>query len=534
MADIKADFCVVGAGPAGSIVASRLAAAGRNCVLVEEGPRYDMEYRAEAVKKARRRGGGWFEAFNTDRDLPPLKNITRPTTAGEKIHYGHEQGVGGTTLHWMANSPRPNEDDFAIKTKFGYGRDWPISYEELEPWLLQAEHEIGVAGGGDNPYASARSGPFPMPAHSYSEFERTIVAPAFEKAGWKAHTRAVAINSVPRQNRVPCQECRICMGCPSGAKYSADQVQIPAFENAGGTIVRRRLMRLETASDGKKIVAAHVIDQDETPQVVKANVFVLALGGIETTRILLLSKDEGTHKNGLGNLEGALGKNFTALYMHMMQGTLSKPAGKHRGFASVACEYFRRPGVDRSEHAPFFPIVLSLPGVFSTNSAQPYVEMATKNKTISLSKVRQYAGSGFQIWTMHELQGTGHIDLDPEEVDVYGQPRARITYQRNDWERASGEFVAKTYMPKMAEALEAIQTDDIYTTFDGAHPSGTSAMASSPKSGACDRNLRVFGLDNLYAVSSSVIPHLGPFNTTLTTCALAARLADHLIAGGKP
>ena len=97
-------------------------------------------------------------------------------------------------------------------------RDCPIRYDELEPWLLRAEQEVGVSGSDDNPYASPRSGPFPMAGHAFSYFDREAFGPALTRLGITGHSCARAVPTEHYRGRSECLACRACKFCPSGAR----------------------------------------------------------------------------------------------------------------------------------------------------------------------------------------------------------------------------------------------------------------------------------------------------------------------------
>jgi choline dehydrogenase-like flavoprotein len=143
--------CVVGAGPAGAIVAARLAEAGHDVVVLEAGPRFDEESRREKLDSHLRPGeenpwgmGGQRDAYTNegDRDYP--------------LNAARVKGVGGSTLHWQGMVMRLHERDFEMQTRHGVGTDWPIDYDELRPYYAAAERELSVAGADDNPYAPPR------------------------------------------------------------------------------------------------------------------------------------------------------------------------------------------------------------------------------------------------------------------------------------------------------------------------------------------------------------------------------------------
>ena len=135
---------------------------------------------------------------------------------------------------------------------------------------------------------------------------------------------------------------------------------------------------------------------------------------------------------------------------------------------------------------------------------------------------------------MVELEGDGMVGLDHEVLDQFGSPVAKITLTLTDRDRRTPQRMGEA-VAEIGEAMGALQMSEI-TPPDfglGYHPSGATAMADSPDDGVCDRDLKVFGLNNLYVVSNSVFPHMGANPPTLTIIALALRLAAHL-EGRRP
>jgi len=129
---------------------------------------------------------------------------------------------------------RLHEKDFRLRSEWGVGVDWPISYSDLRPYYARAERALGVAGADDDPFAPPRREPFPMPAFppSYSD---SIFAPACERLGIATHSVPNARNSEAYDGRAACQGYGTCQPvCPSGAKYDAGSTSGPPNERAHG------------------------------------------------------------------------------------------------------------------------------------------------------------------------------------------------------------------------------------------------------------------------------------------------------------
>ena len=531
--DIKTDYCIVGAGIAGIILASKLASSGKKILLLDQGRRYSDKHRANMLLKSKDTLNDFVD-YNDEEDLDTITPHTSAAANGEVVEYKNNRlfGYGGTALHFQGIMMRPIEDDLKVKTLFGYGRDWPIAYSELEPWLLKAEIEVGVAGMEDNPYASKRSGPFPMAAHSFSYFDKEIFYPALEKLGLVGHSCPYAVNSQPYGGRSACLACRVCRFCPSGARYSPDQVHLPGLEKHKNVRIIENLSvrKLETDSSGTKIVAAHAIyTQDKSAVLIRSEIFIVAMGGVETPRLLLLSSGNEMQKNGLGNMGNQVGKgysdhaNFAVLY------DAGRKVGGRLGFETMVTEHFRI-NSNRKEQSTF--ILAASPAADWYPVGVPVTQWEWNSKTLSLTDLRERIPQLVSLWVMMELEGKGYLELDEEEVDAFGSPMAKITMRMTDRD-VRVHTKATEWISRIGDAMGAINTSDIIPSGfgrTGDHPSGGTAMARNSDEGVCDVNLKVFGLSNLYLASNSVFPHMGSNPPTLTIVALAMRLAAHLVS----
>ncbi|PRX57508.1 GMC oxidoreductase [Flagellimonas meridianipacifica] len=529
--EIKTDYCIVGAGIAGIILASKLASSGKKILILDQGPRYSEKQRANMMLKSKETLNDFVD-YNDEEDFDTITPHTSAAANDQVIEYKNNRlfGFGGTALHFQGIMMRPIENDLKVKSLFGYGRDWPITYNELEPWLLKAEIEVGVVGMEDNPYASKRSGPFPMPAHSFSYFDKEIFYPALEKLGIVGHSCPYSINSQQYRGRSACLACRACRFCPSGARYSPDRVHLPLLEkNENVRIIENLSVRkLETDSNGKKIVAAHAIrTKDKSAVLIRSEIFIVAMGGVETPRLLLLSSDNGIHRNGLGNMGNQLGKGFTDHSNFAVLYDAGRHVGGRLGFETMVTDHFRI-NLNRKEQSTF--ILSASPAADWYPVGATATQWEAYSNTLSLTNLRKRIPQLVSLWVMMELEGKGILELDEKEVDAFGSPVVKITMRMTDRDMRVHTKAAEL-ISKIGDAMDAINASDITPSGfgrSGDHPSGASAMGKNPDEGVCDVNLKVFGLANLYLVSNSVFPHMGSNPPTLTIVALAMRLAAHL------
>lgn len=178
MADtLQADIVVVGSGVAGALVAHQLALAGKSVIMLEAGPRLP---RWEIVERFRNQ----FDKMDFMAPYPSTPWAPHPEYGppnnylilkGEhKFNSQYIRAVGGTTWHWAASAWRFIPNDFKMKTVYGVARDWPIQYDDLEPWYYRAEQELGVWGPNDEDLYSPRKAPYPMAPLPLSYNEATI------------------------------------------------------------------------------------------------------------------------------------------------------------------------------------------------------------------------------------------------------------------------------------------------------------------------------------------------------------------------
>ena len=519
----RADVCIVGAGPAGGLVADHLASAGYDVVVLEAGPRFDASDRDDRMERAIRPSyhpnevwdmGGERDAFaSADDQFYPL-NAARV------------KGVGGTTLHWQGMVFRLHEGDFEMQTRYGVDVDWPIAYDDLRPYYAAAEDELGVAGtAGDNPFAPPRAEPYPMPGFppSYSD---SLFAEACDALDVAMHTVPNARNSEPHDGRAACLGFGTCKPvCTSGAKYDAT-VHVERAESEGARVVDQApVQRLEHDRDGDTVEAAVYATPDGEEHRQEARQFVLAAGGVEIPRLLLLSASE-RYPNGLANSSGLVGKYFHDHLFAGMGGTLDEPTRQnHVGFLTSESHQFYDDVTD--DRGPFKLEFLNYAG------PSP-VELALNSENFGddlLTELRDGYGNSIAMGGLaaQPPRKANMVTLDSSTTDDHGNPIPEIHWSLG--ERVQNTIEAAN--EKQGEILEELGVDVDWTvgpdnTGPAFHHMGTTRMSDDPSNGVVNPQLRTHDLDNCFIASSSTFVTGGALNPTLTIAALALKCAEHV------
>lgn len=539
-----ADVCIIGSGPAGAMLAASLAQRDHEVVILEAGPRFDPEDRVGQLERALRPehddASVWDMGSERDR-------FTSSGAVPYDLNSARVKGVGGTTLHWGAMTPRLHPEDFEMQTRHGVARDWPLSYDTLEPYYLRAERAMGVSGA-PNPYAGPQSGSFPLPPApaSYSD---ELIGEACKAMGIDLHPIPRAINTEPHDGRSECVGYGTCTPvCPSGAKYDAS-VHVRKAEAAGARLVDRAPVQgLEHDAAGDRVTAAVYATPDGTTHRQRANHFVVACGAVETVRLLLLSRSS-QYPDGLANSSGVLGRYFMEHLGLSITGRLDEPTRQHLiGYSTRMSEQFY--DYDSGPEGSFLLKLSNTAGPSPMDAAferdhrsgalllEGDVDAPYESKTLGSGENTSPADQttnhvSIRVVAEQLPDPANRVSLDRSKTDDHGNPVPDISFsigQRTRDTLACGEEIAREILADLGASEVTANRSPDGDPWPTNHHMGVTRMGTVPGESVVDTTLQAHDLENCYISSSGTFVTAGVANPTLTIAALTLRLADHLDA----
>jgi choline dehydrogenase-like flavoprotein len=526
----SADVVIVGSGVAGSLVAAKLSKAGVKVLILEAGPRVE---RAAALAQFRS-----APVKIPESPYPDAPHASHPNSL-DLDHYFVQDGaikfggtylrqVGGTTWHWLGTALRFIPDDFRLRSRFGVGVDWPISYDDLERWYCEAERELGVAGDSNADLGAHRSQPYPMPPipMSYADVK---TAAALAGTPYRVQPTPQARNSRRYDNRSVCCGSANCIPiCPVQAKYDAT-VHVAQAERAGAQLVADAVVsHVEVGADGK-IASVTVKRPDGTEDRAIGRVFVIAAHGIETPKLLLQSRTERMPR-GVANGSDQVGRNLMDHPTQLTWGLAAEPLGVYRGPQSTAGIESTRGGDWRAEHGAFrlqFDNAgWSWPAGTPESTAQELIRRGLRGADLDRALEAHSSREVTFAPLVEQLPDPANrIVPDFDRRDAIGVPRPKITYSVGEYELKALAHARRVAL-EIAAALKATDIHEGKDILSSGHIIGTYRMGTDARQSVVDPNLRAHDHANLFLLGSGVFPSSATSNPTLTIAALALRAVD--------
>ncbi len=500
------DAVIIGTGAGGAPLMARLASAGLSVVALDAGKFWDPA-----------------RDFATDeREQEKLFwNDERLSAGGNPIGFGANNsgiGVGGSTLHYTAYTPRAHGGDFRLHSEFGVGVDWPFGYADLEPYYNELEQFLGISGPSPYPW-DAHSQPYPLPPLPLNGAAQLMEA-ACGKLGVKTSPAPNAALSAPYFQpgigwRRACTNRGFCQaGCSVGAKASMDVTFIPiALQNGAEVRPECFVTQIETDKSGAVTAVVYTQDGREHRQPCR-NVFLCG-GAIESPRLLLM--------NDLANSSGQVGRNFMAHTAIQLWGQFDDDIRPYKGIpGSLISEDTHRP-----KDADFAGgYLLQSIGVMPAT----YVSQLARAEGIWGEKLRKHMRgynhvAGINICGDCLPYDHNFMELS-SETDVRGLPKPRVHFTAGENEKRMTAHGEKIMRAIWAEA----GAKEVWALERYAHIIGTCRMGDDPSASVVSPDGAAHDVPGLFIVDNSVFPSALSVNPALTIMALSLRTADRFLA----
>ncbi|HUY13414.1 MAG TPA: GMC family oxidoreductase [Terriglobia bacterium] len=554
MANRKVNAVIVGSGAGGGVVAKELAEAGMSVVLLERGKHYTMaDFNHDELKSQYSvppaYGPSVFANPRTFRYTDREK--ARIVYPGVDDIYGKtDAAVGGGTLAYGAACWRYKCEDFRMKSTYGtiVGsslEDWPISYDDLEPYYEKIEYVLGVSGlAGADPFAEPRKKPYPVPPLPINPTGE-IVRDAGRRLGWHPFPPPFAILTAPYHGRIACVQCSWCLAyiCEVGAKSGTEMTVIPAAIKTGHCQLHDQCFVTRILTDEKgRATGVQYFDREKRGHELYADLVVVACSATETPRLLLNSASR-LHPRGLGNSSDQVGRNLNDHTGADAFGIFEQEIPHEKGPGpSIAFNDWNHPrGGEVIGGGYIYNYYCTLPIEFAGNRPPEEPRWGKQHKEFQRCWFRHFIHLGSNCQAMP--QERNRVDLDPRIRDAWGTPVARITHSWLPLDLVIANFVMDKEEMLLKEA-GAIRTWRGRNGRGGVgdHQNGSCRMGNDPKASVVNAFSQSHDVDNLFITDGSVMVTDGGFNPSLTIQALAGRTADYITKqwkggawrGGKP
>jgi 2-methyl-1,2-propanediol dehydrogenase len=526
--DDETNVLVIGSGMGGGAVSKRLSDAGLKVVCLEQGDwvhpiEFPHLYDEWEIEKYRT----WETNPNVRQDPAdyPVTGETSPRMMNV---------VGGSTVHYGGHWFRYKPVDFRKGTEHGLEGtiDWPLTYEELEPFYDINDAEMGISGrAGDpsNPARSPRQGPPVKPGKAGRR-----VAQAWDKLGWHWWPGDNAIVTDHFDGRLPCNFCGNChSGCPRGSLGSVDVAYWPkALRNGVDLRVNARVEQI-LVSDGRARGAVYIDRMTGARHEVRADMVVLAANAVGTPRLLLMSAQKD-HPDGLANSSGLVGTHLMHHVWSFMDMWFEEPTEGYKG--TMGCSVYSQELYDTDLDRGFangmtFLTLASLGAAYSAMGTHvaPPDPWGIDHRDAFNRHFAHHVVCFMQGEDLPVLEN--RVTLDPAITDSSGLPAPHIEYRIHDNDRALAEF-GTDRLRDLAEAADATESHLTGPLFPPPawHLMGTCRMGSSPEDSVTNKYNQTWDVPNLFIADGSALTTGAAVNPTSTIGAVAVRCAEYIKA----
>lgn len=467
------DLVVIGTGPA--------AAFFLHGYLAKAPP----SARVLVLEKGKKRPHSWQLEHKKSLLSESLRHVEfRKRGANDKKRWKFGVALGGSSNLWWACTPRLLPADFELQTRYGVGEDWPVGYDDLEPYYCEAESIMGVAGpSNDSPFE--RSKPYPHAPHAMTKPERLLKEAYPDQVFSLPSARPTAQHG----GRPACCNSGICGLCPVNSKFTVLNQLSEHFEDPRVTLeVGHAAKAIETQAG-----VAHAVVYGEADKRAEAELFAVGAGAFFNPILLLRSNIQG----------GPVGK-----YLHEQVSVHANiyldGVDNFQGSSAITGHgYQLYDGEHRKEHAAGLIEMWNVPSF-----------------RIEPGKWRQILKMQLIYEDLPLEENRVELRADTDKPHVFFNKRS--DYAKKAIKRAQ-EDLERVFEPLPVEKISVTGPRDT----EG-HVLGTTRMGRDPATSVVDGDMRHHSVRNLLMLGGSTYPVSSPSNPTLTIAALSLRAAARL------
>lgn len=550
------DVVVIGSGASGGAVAYTLCKAGYKVAVLEKGRLIKRdEFSKDELAYCRRDlvTPNLFDEYHTIEERVNGKWEVTPTyESGWSFWNGNIVGGSSNLMSGMLHRLHP--DDFKLKSKYGEIEganvvDWPISYDDLEPYYDLTEELVGISGYYQkHQYEPPRSREnFTQPPTKENAVVK-LLDKSCQKLGIQSLVTPRAVLSQDKGDRNACYYSNFCgsYGCSSGAKSSSREALIkPALATGNLTLLTNTHVKSLHSSQKDEVDYAVVVDTiTDKERHIQGKLFVVAAQAHESARLLLNSANKH-HPDGLANSSGELGKNLLFSGGGSGQGELHKDSLKEIGFDELMQTGFF---VNRSILDWYF-VDHWWDGKFKGGSVefmfehQNIISRARKDnykngklvwgKELGDRVVKRFTEQKsirFEIFNDWLPNDDCFVALDETYKDKYGMPVGKLRLEGHPQDIKVGRYIAE----KCENILKEMGAKNIYSSITSSASqnlvAGGCRFGNDPKTSVLNKYCRAHDVSNLYVADASFMPTGGSVAYTWTIYANAFRVADHIVS----
>jgi choline dehydrogenase-like flavoprotein len=520
------DVCVIGSGAAGGVVTKELCQAGAKVILLEAG---------SEVPPSRFRSHCWpydlqFRGFRDEKQelfYPSDLKGSIQLDAPQYVFVDRIRVLGGRTVHWNAVVLRYAPSDFREHSLNGVEDDWPLSYQDLEPYYERIETEIGVCGNDDGiPILPAGKHYLPaLPLRCSEQLLKRVCEPM----GIQVISVRKALLTRPYDQRPSCHYCGHCMdGCDVSAIFSTPSSMLPKARRTGNLTLRQNALAREILVNKEGLVrAVSIVDRiTKKEEEIRARIVVVCCATIESSR-LLLNSTSSMYPAGLANSNGVVGRYLnghmeddTYIYLKELEG--QKPQNQ-----DGALDHALVPRYKTKSLLGTFDFQVNFGGYMYPYQAEylsGYGQSFKENVRKMQSGFLLLAGYGKVL-----ARPENRVTIHPSQTDAYGIRIPCVRFRFGDEDLAIHNEMQKA-------------VDEISDRFKGAprykacpapagfssHEVGTVRMGRDPKNSVLNSFCQAHEVKNLFVTDGSCFTTSSEKNPTLTIMALSLRASEYI------